>query len=277
MDRDGLWASVIYGPLSLGFPIDDPALQSACYAAWNDWAVEEFNAVAPDRLCVLAFLPGHSPEAAAAELERCAGARPPRRDHRRLRHRRRRPGLGPAVGRRGAHRPADQLPHQGRHLVEAQLPDRQVAVGGVRHAPAAAARRAARDHGVLRRARAASRPQARARGVGHRLAAVLPGAHGPRVARPARQARLRDQDPAERAVPPPGDGHVRGGRARRRSSSRCSAPTRACGRRTIRTPTARSPTRGARSRRRSARCPTADRRKITATNCARLYGFAHAS
>jgi predicted TIM-barrel fold metal-dependent hydrolase len=73
MDRDGLWASVIYGPLALGFPIADPALQNACYAAWNDWAVEEFNAVAPDRLCVLAFLPGHSPEAAAAELERCAG------------------------------------------------------------------------------------------------------------------------------------------------------------------------------------------------------------
>jgi uncharacterized protein len=73
MDRDGLAASVIYGPLSLGFPIRDPALQEACYAAWNDWAVEEFNAAAPDRLCVLAFLPGHSPEAAAAELERCAG------------------------------------------------------------------------------------------------------------------------------------------------------------------------------------------------------------
>src|SRR5207244_10930175 len=73
MDRDGLWASVIYGPLALGFPIEDPALQNACYAAWNDWAVEEFNAVAPDRLCVLAFLPGHSPKAAAAELERVAG------------------------------------------------------------------------------------------------------------------------------------------------------------------------------------------------------------
>ena len=72
MDRDGLAASVIYGPLSLGFPIEDPALQEACFAAWNDWAVEEFNAAAPDRLCVLAFLPGHSPEAAAAELERCA-------------------------------------------------------------------------------------------------------------------------------------------------------------------------------------------------------------
>jgi uncharacterized protein len=72
LDRDGVAASVIYGPLSLGFPIKDPALQSACYAAWNDWAVEEFNAVDPDRLCVLAFLPSHSPEAAAAELERCA-------------------------------------------------------------------------------------------------------------------------------------------------------------------------------------------------------------
>ena len=72
MELDGLAASVIYGPLALGFPISDPALQDACYAAWNDWAVEEFNAVAPDRLCVLAFLPGHSPDAAAAELERCA-------------------------------------------------------------------------------------------------------------------------------------------------------------------------------------------------------------
>src|SRR6476646_4009900 len=30
MDRDGLWVSVIYGPLSLGFPIADPELQSAC-------------------------------------------------------------------------------------------------------------------------------------------------------------------------------------------------------------------------------------------------------
>src|SRR6516164_7644545 len=73
LDRDGLSASVVYGPLSLGFPITDPALQSATYGAWNDWAAEEFNAVAPDRLCALAFLPFHSPEAAAAELERCAG------------------------------------------------------------------------------------------------------------------------------------------------------------------------------------------------------------
>ncbi|MBV8387217.1 MAG: amidohydrolase [Acidimicrobiia bacterium] len=74
MDLDGLAASVIYGPLALGLPINEPALQSACYAAWNDWAVDEFNAHAPDRLCVLAFLPNHSPEAAAGELERCTAA-----------------------------------------------------------------------------------------------------------------------------------------------------------------------------------------------------------
>lgn len=72
MDRDGLWASVIYGPVPLTLSIPEPDLQTACYAAWNDWAIEEFNAAAPDRLCVLPFLPSHSPEAAVAELERCA-------------------------------------------------------------------------------------------------------------------------------------------------------------------------------------------------------------
>ena len=72
MDRDNLYASVIYGPLAIGLPIADPQLQHACYAAWNDWAVEEFNAANPERLCVLGFLPAYSPEAAVAELERCA-------------------------------------------------------------------------------------------------------------------------------------------------------------------------------------------------------------
>jgi uncharacterized protein len=72
MDRDGVWASVIYGPVPLTLSIPEPELQNVCYAAWNDWAVEEFNASAPDRLCLLGFLPSHSPEAAVAELERCA-------------------------------------------------------------------------------------------------------------------------------------------------------------------------------------------------------------
>ena len=39
--------------------------------AYNDWAAE-FNAVSPDRLVVLALLPSHSPESARVELARCA-------------------------------------------------------------------------------------------------------------------------------------------------------------------------------------------------------------
>ena len=73
MDLDGVWASVIYGPIPLTLSIPEPDLQTACYAAWNDWAIEEFNAFAPDRLCALPFLPSHSPGAAVAELERVAG------------------------------------------------------------------------------------------------------------------------------------------------------------------------------------------------------------
>jgi uncharacterized protein len=72
MDRDGIRGSVIYGPVPLTLSIPEPDLQNTCYAAWNDWAVEEFNTAAPHRLCVLPFLPSHSPEAAVAELERCA-------------------------------------------------------------------------------------------------------------------------------------------------------------------------------------------------------------
>jgi predicted TIM-barrel fold metal-dependent hydrolase len=72
MDRDGIRGSVIYGPVPLTLSIPEPDLQTACYSAWNDWAIEEFNAAAPDRLCLLPFLPSHSPQAAVAELERCA-------------------------------------------------------------------------------------------------------------------------------------------------------------------------------------------------------------
>jgi predicted TIM-barrel fold metal-dependent hydrolase len=59
-------------PLANLSAIGRAGLEDDGYAAWNDWAVEEFNAAAPDRLCVLPFLPSHSPEAAVAELERGA-------------------------------------------------------------------------------------------------------------------------------------------------------------------------------------------------------------
>jgi len=71
MDRDDIRASIVYGPGALtGFPIDDPELKEAVLGAWNDWAADEFNSHAPDRLSALAFLPTTSPDAAVKELER---------------------------------------------------------------------------------------------------------------------------------------------------------------------------------------------------------------
>jgi predicted TIM-barrel fold metal-dependent hydrolase len=71
MERDGIYASVIYGPNLFGLPIQDAELKAAALAAYNDWA-REFNHHAPDRLSVLPVLPTHAPEAAVAELERVA-------------------------------------------------------------------------------------------------------------------------------------------------------------------------------------------------------------
>ncbi len=71
MDLDGVYASVIYGPNLFGLPIDDPELRAAALAAYNDWATE-FNRVAPERLSVLPVLPTNSPEIATAEIERVA-------------------------------------------------------------------------------------------------------------------------------------------------------------------------------------------------------------
>jgi predicted TIM-barrel fold metal-dependent hydrolase len=73
MERDGVYASVIYGPNLFGLPIADPELKAACLAAYNDWA-SEFNRVAPGRLSVLPVLPTHAPDVATAELERAAKA-----------------------------------------------------------------------------------------------------------------------------------------------------------------------------------------------------------
>jgi predicted TIM-barrel fold metal-dependent hydrolase len=71
MERDGIHASVIYGPNLFGLPIADPELKAACLAAYNDWSVE-FNRYDPARLAVLPVLPTHAPGAATAELERVA-------------------------------------------------------------------------------------------------------------------------------------------------------------------------------------------------------------
>ena len=74
MERDGIEASVIYGPITGLTPaaMRDAELRHACYRAYNDWAAE-FNATDRRRLCLLAMLPADDPAAAAAEVERVAG------------------------------------------------------------------------------------------------------------------------------------------------------------------------------------------------------------
>lgn len=69
MDRDGVEAHVIYGPVT-SIKLDDSELRDACYRAYNDW-LAEFCAVAPDRLIGVPMLP-EDPESAVAELERIA-------------------------------------------------------------------------------------------------------------------------------------------------------------------------------------------------------------
>lgn len=70
MDRDDVWAHLVFGPVT-SIPAADEAFMSACYAAFNDWMYEDFCAAAPDRLLGVAMLPPR-PEAALAELTRLA-------------------------------------------------------------------------------------------------------------------------------------------------------------------------------------------------------------
>jgi predicted TIM-barrel fold metal-dependent hydrolase len=72
MDLDGIQTQVIYGP-PRGFSLKNKRVASACMQAYNDWGVE-FNRADPQRLCLLAMLPAHDPEAAAAEVRRVAAS-----------------------------------------------------------------------------------------------------------------------------------------------------------------------------------------------------------
>ncbi len=71
MDRDGVYAHVIYSPMTTQMKLEEPELRAACMRAYNDWA-NEFNRVDPKRLLLLAHIPGHDPKAARDELVRVA-------------------------------------------------------------------------------------------------------------------------------------------------------------------------------------------------------------
>ena len=68
MERDGIYAQVIYGFLDWSFR--DHSLKADCMQAYNTWLWEELCSASPDRLVGLANLPGHDPEGSVGELYR---------------------------------------------------------------------------------------------------------------------------------------------------------------------------------------------------------------
>jgi predicted TIM-barrel fold metal-dependent hydrolase len=66
MDRDGIDATVMYGPI-VPLLIKDPELRRACYRAYNEW-LAEFCATAPDRLVGAGLVPIDDPKGAAEEV-----------------------------------------------------------------------------------------------------------------------------------------------------------------------------------------------------------------
>jgi len=70
MDRDGVDATVMYGPI-VPLLIKDPGLRRACYRAYNEW-LAEFCATAPARLVGAGLIPVDDPRAAAEEVRHLA-------------------------------------------------------------------------------------------------------------------------------------------------------------------------------------------------------------
>src|SRR5262249_23300586 len=71
MDRDGVYAQVVYGPTCTQLNITDAALHEQVARAYNDWAAE-FQRHPPNRLVLLPDIPSYDPRVATLELQRCA-------------------------------------------------------------------------------------------------------------------------------------------------------------------------------------------------------------
>jgi uncharacterized protein len=71
MDRDGVDATVMYGPI-VPLLIEDPELRRVCYRAYNDW-LAEFCASAPARLIGVGLIPIDDPKSAAEEVRYLRG------------------------------------------------------------------------------------------------------------------------------------------------------------------------------------------------------------
>jgi len=72
LDRDGLDAEVVYGCLMINDMIASGERRAWANAIYNDWAADFARKSDPNRIYPLAIVPNHDPQAAAAEVRRCA-------------------------------------------------------------------------------------------------------------------------------------------------------------------------------------------------------------
>ena len=78
MDIDGVWAQVCFPNFARFaghrfFPTADPTLSLLCIQAYNDFIVDEWCSVAPDRLVPLMLVPFWDLDASVAEVKRMSG------------------------------------------------------------------------------------------------------------------------------------------------------------------------------------------------------------
>ncbi len=72
LDRDGIDAEIIYGCLRVNDLIPDGERRAWAYKLYNDWVADFARRADPNRVFPLAVIPNNDPQAAAAEVRRCA-------------------------------------------------------------------------------------------------------------------------------------------------------------------------------------------------------------
>jgi len=72
LDKDGVYAEVIYGCLRINEIISDFAIRDWADSVYNDWVADFAKQADPNRVFPLALIPNADPKTAAAEVRRCA-------------------------------------------------------------------------------------------------------------------------------------------------------------------------------------------------------------
>ena len=72
LNRDGVAAEIVYGCLMINHMIADREMRGWADQVYNDWVADFARQADSNRVFPLAIVPNHDPQAAAAEVRRCA-------------------------------------------------------------------------------------------------------------------------------------------------------------------------------------------------------------